>query len=274
MYPISNNSNNRRAGIQAAIGKFSVAVAGLALATISLNPDRANAATFTVPGTANLYLSGLPSGMTSTFGDTTFNASPVQVSGVPITAGTILNFSATGGVNNDPAAALQAPDGNAGGIVSHADENERPGFAENGIASFTAPINSLIGVFLGSSSPTTSAAPTALDFSTSASRAYSSLSPLLKQVFYIGDGLTGTGTGARQSIVVPVGATRLFLGTADGIEWNNNAGQFTVDVTAIPGVLSASNVVAAPEPFTLVGTLVGSAAALRLRKRLKATNDL
>jgi hypothetical protein len=266
MSPISKNINHRCNTIQTAIGKFSVAAAGLALATSALNPDRANAVTITVPGTANPYLAGLPSGTTSTFGDTTFNASPVQLSGVPITAGTILNFSAIGGVNNDPQAVISLPDGNIGGLVSRSDEN--------GIAGFGAPINSLVGVFLDSSSPTASIAPTALDFSAS-TIAYSSLSPLLKQVFFIGDGLTGTGTGTQQSIVVPVGATRLFLGTADGFQWNNNTGLFTVNVTAIPSTIPAAAAATdVPEPFTLVGTLVGGAAALRLRKRLKATNDL
>jgi hypothetical protein len=37
---------------------------------------------------------------------------------------------------------------------------------------------------------------------------------------------------------------------------------------------SAANSTAVPEPFTIVGTLLGGASALRMRKRLKATNKL
>ena len=62
------------------------------------------------------------------------------------------------------------------------------------------------------------------------------LSPALKQVFFIGDGLTGTGTGTTQTFVVPAGATRLFLGVSDGVGWFNNSGAFnaTVSISAAP----------------------------------------
>ena len=41
-------------------------------------------------------------------------------------------------------------------------------------------------------------------------------SPELRQVFYIGDGLTGTGSGVAQVFHLPSSATRLYLGFADG----------------------------------------------------------
>lgn len=41
------------------------------------------------------------------------------------------------------------------------------------------------------------------------------LSPLIGQVFFIGDGLTGTGTGSMQVFRVPATATHLYLGFAD-----------------------------------------------------------
>jgi len=47
----------------------------------------------------------------------------------------------------------------------------------------------------------------------------------LQQEFYIGLGLVG--------LVVPPGATRLFLSLHDGYEWSNNVG--SVDVTITPG---------------------------------------
>jgi hypothetical protein len=63
---------------------------------------------------------------------------------------------------------------------------------------------------------------------------FSSLAPQVKQVFFIGDGLTGTGSGAVQNFIVPTGATRLFLGPMDGFEWKGNTGSFTVTVQAVP----------------------------------------
>jgi hypothetical protein len=56
------------------------------------------------------------------------------------------------------------------------------------------------------------------------------LAPGLKQIFFIGDGLTGTGSGSIQTFHIPAGATRLFLGTMDSYGWSNNSGSFTVDL--------------------------------------------
>jgi hypothetical protein len=39
--------------------------------------------------------------------------------------------------------------------------------------------------------------------------------PLVGQTFFIGDGSTGTGSGAIQQFVVPTGTTPLFLGFAE-----------------------------------------------------------
>ena len=58
---------------------------------------------------------------------------------------------------------------------------------------------------------------------------YTTLSPQIKQVFFIGDGRTSTGT--VQQIVIPGGATRLFLGTMDSTAWNKHSGSFAVSVT-------------------------------------------
>jgi hypothetical protein len=40
--------------------------------------------------------------------------------------------------------------------------------------------------------------------------------------------------GSTSSFIVPVGATRLFLGTMDGYDWVNNAGSLDVSVAAVP----------------------------------------
>jgi len=85
---------------------------------------------------------------------------------------------------------------------------------------------------LGPDRPDASPAPAALDFGTTQSRDYATLSPTLKQVFFIGDGRTSTGE--VQKVTIPNGATRLFLGPMDGVEWSNNSGAFSVQVHHAP----------------------------------------
>jgi hypothetical protein len=59
-------------------------------------------------------------------------------------------------------------------------------------------------------------------------RQFTTLSPQLKQVFFIGRGPTAARETRR--FVVPEGATRLYLGIMDAFEWNNNTGAFQVSV--------------------------------------------
>jgi hypothetical protein len=123
------------------------------------------------------------------------------------------------------------------------------GGAENGIAGLTAPIGSLIGVFLDDAQPGPSKPPTLPSpappgpppipetppvsfFDTPASRDYLSLAPDLKATFFIGDGLTSAGR--KQHIIAPAGATRLFLGTMDGYGWYSNGGSFQISVSVVP----------------------------------------
>jgi len=113
----------------------------------------------------------------------------------------------------------------------------------------------LAGVFLTDAKPA-AAAPARLDFSSTAiGRSFTELSPLLHQTFYIGDGLTGEGSGATQSFLVPDGATRLFLGFVDGSYfvggpdyYDNNVGTFTANFTVAP----------VPEPATYVLALIAT----------------
>ncbi|MCE2694196.1 MAG: hypothetical protein LW645_08015 [Verrucomicrobiaceae bacterium] len=61
-----------------------------------------------------------------------------------------------------------------------------------------------------------SGGPPILDFT---SDGFASVAPLLNQAFFIGDGLTGTGSGSVQHFAIPTGAARLFLGFADGFNF-------------------------------------------------------
>lgn len=97
-----------------------------------------------------------------------------------------------------------------------------------GIAGLAMPAGALLGVFLDDSINPGSA-PTALDFSSAASRDFDLLAPELFQPFFIGDGLREDGTTV-QSFRVPSGATRLFVGTADPNAWSDNTGSFGLTV--------------------------------------------
>jgi hypothetical protein len=205
-----------------------------------------------VPGTSDPWLAGMPAGSTASSTDVAPAQSPVEIPGLALDLGGTLRFTAIGAVSNDPCCLPVGPDG--GNFVPH------DAGAENGIANVVAPLNALVGVFLGASQPDSSSAPSALDFS-ALGTGFSSLAPGLKQVFFIGDGLTGTGSGTPQGFIIPTGATRLFVGTMDGFEWSNNTGEFTVEVTQQ----------SVPEPTTaLVGAagllLLGAAARRRITR--------
>ena len=89
----------------------------------------------------------------------------------------------------------------------------------------------LIGVF--EAATVSGSPPPTLDF-TAIGTNFTSFAPALNQLFYIGDGLTGDGSGAVQQFIVPAGATRLYLGISDAPgfngapgAYNDNAGAFT-----------------------------------------------
>jgi hypothetical protein len=81
------------------------------------------------------------------------------------------------------------------------------------ISGFSSPNGlPLAGVFTNGS-PAGSAPP---DYDYTAGVGQPSFSPVLNQVFFIGDGLTGTGSGTQQIFNVPPAATELWLGFVDG----------------------------------------------------------
>jgi Flp pilus assembly protein TadG len=206
-----------------------------AQATVMLTPSE----TINVPvsGQADPWLAGAPDGTTanyySQFGDCAPKNSPVLAPLTTMEAGNTLNFQFSGSVSYYPGLNPFGCDGNAN-YVNNNYWAAANGNAEHGIANVTAPICAVIGVFLDDNDPSTTNAPAALDFSTAASREFTSISPQLKQPFFIGDGMKSDGT--LQNFVVPPGATRLFIGVMDFQQWSDNSGAMTTTVVKPPHV--------------------------------------
>lgn len=186
--------------------------------------------TVTVPATANPYRASSLNGAGSDPFDGTVPPS------IPVVPGQVLQITATGQARRDSSFPFSPPDGAEFATARHG--------SLGGISGWNLPIDALGGVFLGS---TIATAPQPSTAATS----YQTINPLVGQVFYIGDGLTGAGSGIRQTIVVPAGATRLFLATLDGYNWANNGGAFTV--TVAPVSASAPSVSLNWDPTISVG---------------------
>jgi len=218
------HDTNRRYGFATVLLALSLGVSatsGMCQVTISA----------VVPGTSDPWLAGMPTGSIASclfsLCDTVPTESPVLIDNLCLVPGEPLVFEASGGVSIDPGLPLYPPDGDVSWTVWH------DAGAEDSISNIYAPIDCLVGVFLNDAQPNSSPAPPSLEFGTLLSRDYLSLSPLLKQVFFIGDGLTSAGEVQR--VLVPSGATRLFLGTMDSCGWYNNGGQFNVQLTVSCG---------------------------------------
>jgi Flp pilus assembly protein TadG len=173
----------------------------------------------TVKAMGSPWLAGMPTGSTvaaSGGNPTPAKApanSPAQITDLPINPGSHLYFRNTSGSTSYEDAGTFGPDGNTDFLVQ-----QDP---VNGINSTKAPLNALVGIFLDDRTPSSWSMNGSLDFSTTSSRNFTSLSPKLKQVFFIGDGLTDSGQ--LQDFVIPTGATRFYLGIMDekGWWWDN-----------------------------------------------------
>jgi Flp pilus assembly protein TadG len=196
----------------------------------------------TVLATGNPFLAGMPAGSQASVGNphndpdvagTTSSPkqSPLQAN-IPFSAGQAISFDGVvGGANNQSSTTVFTADGNLNDIETNYTGND------NNMGNINAPLNSLVGVFLDNSAPNTSPTPTPalVDYSNDTQRNFQSISPPLKQIFFIGDGRTDDGQ--VQQFIPPAGATRLFLATWDGYEWSNNVGSFSVTVH-LPGTVT------------------------------------
>ena len=190
----------------------------------------------TVPGNANPWLAGVETPGTYGNSDNVPTNSPVLVPDVLIPGGWVEFTSVTGSVSFTPSPSGNPPDG--GGSITSNNASDLLGKS-----TLTAPANSLIGVFLDNTDPSTLTPPAALVFNTVALRDFSDLSPLLRQTFFIGDGQNSLP--AVQKFHIPDGATRLFLGSMDGSGWFNNSGSFEVTLAVLPEPAVATILLAA-----------------------------
>jgi Flp pilus assembly protein TadG len=171
-----------------------------------------------------------PSG-TFTYGSLAATDSDMDVNG-----GDKFQFAASGSASwqvwgTDSYAPYRGPDGNPN--WSQTVMNHAANFP--GISNINSPDSCLIAVFIDDNEPCGDFPPT-LDFSSSGARNYTSLSPQLGQVFFVGDGVTSNGQ--KQTITAPPGAKRLFFGFSDGHVWRDNAGGFSVDTTRVVNGIS------------------------------------
>ena len=140
------------------------------------------------------------------------------------------NGAPSGAFFTFPSVVLNSPAPNQStGAIPNADGYLRSAGSEfvddyRGLAGnfYTAPYLSfgLVGVFTNPSTIDSNTPPARYDFSL-AGESIETNSPLLNQVFFIGDGLTGTGTGTLQQFIIPPGATRLTIGFPDSAFGNS-----------------------------------------------------
>lgn len=195
--------------------------------------EGAETAEVRIPGTANPWLAGLgPSAVGGVLNGEIDQAPAHSPISVPLksierrffrfvqAAGTIRLHAGADAPNITPEGDLQAD------VV-------RKHSLLNGISDILCPAGGLVGVFLSDDIPTRSLrTPATLNFKADSSRAVTTLSPQLRQVFYIGNGLTPTGV--PQVFHAPSNAKRLFLGVMDDRLWRDNNGLFTVTVVSAP----------------------------------------
>jgi hypothetical protein len=255
-----------------ALAAISLAFAALALAPAS------HAATFdlTIDGSDAIWLAGrtdlvIPpanvgwaGGLSRHDGPTPEEILETMPSFIAVAAGDVIRAldPAVGGVSffNGFGAPLFGPGGNtpAGSNLT----------AFGGISSYVGPQGPLVGVFLSDAVPS-AAPPAGLDFSPGGLGIdFPSITPLLGQIFYIGDGKTAGGD--FQSFIAPTGATRLFFGIPDGFNfggapgaYDDNDGSYRVRI----GVNEVPVVPSIPEPETYALMLAGLAAVGLVQRR-------
>jgi hypothetical protein len=204
-------------------------VGGLIVLSLVLGGTGAHAGTITVNATDVIYLAGSGSapsqetlpGFINLSGAASVTFSSVMGSRACASPEGCITLNGSGNLN-DPDGAGAAPTTSSNTGAGSISGMKGPGAGY------------LTGVFVAAGGPS-GAAPASLDFTTGSGTSFTSLSPLLDQVFFIGDGLTGDNTGSVQIFNVPSGAVALYLGISDACGYNgrpgcysDNSGTYTV----------------------------------------------
>ncbi|HET6966383.1 MAG TPA: Ig-like domain-containing protein [Acidimicrobiales bacterium] len=147
----------------------------------------------------------------------------------------------------------QGPDGN--GVTGQNCDPPVDAGAYNGLSGIYdgSRAQFITGVFLGASGPP-AVAPPRLDFTDGSGlgHSFASLSPQLGQMFFIGDGLTGTGTGSVQQFFAPAGAAELYLGYTDVPDaYNDNQGAVSATVHVATRDATSVGLTASPNPVSV-----------------------
>ncbi|HEX8325054.1 MAG TPA: pilus assembly protein TadG-related protein [Tepidisphaeraceae bacterium] len=226
----ASRNNAVRLTFGGAIGKPTINVTASAIATVG----RVTGAD--VPALACPWLAGMPSGSIvpkAGWNNQNTVAPDSSPTSFPITAGRTYRFAQTSGTTSWSGGGSWT---NAGTGSAGAEGDTTTVITQdacNGINTTIAPLNGMMGVFLNNTQPTASAMAGALDYTTPASRDAANYAPALKQVFFIGDGLSSSVR--LQTFKAPAGATRLYIGVMDAKGWWwDNVG--VIKFTAIEGV--------------------------------------
>lgn len=200
--------------------------------TFVMQPDSTSLTPFTVHGTDNIWGAGLTSAPDP--GGKGGGTLPFEAS-IPHGTSSIYFSSVAGGVSYCTTCNLAGPNGvappgtcNCVGPVNIAPYGGLSGLIDRSLGFY------LVGVFLRDGRQPPSPPPT-LDFTNNHS--FTSLQPMIGQVFYVGDGRTATGSGSAQRFVVPPGATNLYLGFPDANHWEGLPGYYGDNSGSVSGDL-------------------------------------
>ena len=179
--------------------KTGLVIAGAVLALAGFPSMSASAATsVTIPGTANPFLAGAIAG-----NYVTYNGSSVDANTDYATTNSPVSIAVVAGSTIALSDVVDNGEGNCPGCIGPGagigvSAITAHGFAEIFSPYANLPINTLVGGFNG---------------------------PNGGSLFEIGSG---------GNFLVPTGSTEFYLGTVDGYQWNNNVGDFTASMGAVP----------------------------------------
>ncbi|MGH9043576.1 MAG: CHAP domain-containing protein [Acidimicrobiales bacterium] len=201
--------------------------------TKKTSPPPTNKTSVAVQATANIFGAGR-----ATPPDPGGSGGGVSPPGIALPAGTYeVEVDATGSITCC-AGPLSGPAGTGG-----SSDISAPG---SGLSPYEGAAFALTGVFLGPGPPTSGTGPPAFVTATAGDGVET---PGLYQVFEVGTGSIGSSSSVPRDFVVPHGATRFFLGLADGWGFGGTAGYYSDNA----GTLHATVTMAPTHAYRVIG---------------------